>query len=165
MQLTQNIRNLRRIIPISRFQSILNSSHSCNSMDGERLFFVEIAEKLHNFQQITLRAYHFVLLDNLSEQHLANSNHATPSSIGDVRSCFIGQLWETCPISEPYSILEDLNNLLLNLLEIFLCNLEAMAKDEQNLSWLQKVLMAVLLQIAHKFESSIVGHIVDLLAE
>lgn len=93
MQLAKDERNLGGVVPVPWFQSILNPSNSGDLVNRKWLAFVEVTEQCQDFQNLFLAADTFMMSDNLGEEHLANSNHASPSSVRNIRANhLIGEL-------------------------------------------------------------------------
>ena len=101
--------NLRRVIPISRFETILNSGFFGHVLDGENGLSIKVIEHLNNIVDLCLSLSIRVMLEYLRKEHLSDSDHASPSCVSDIGIVeVVGKLWKTGPISDPDSASEEL---------------------------------------------------------
>lgn len=90
-----------------------------------------------------------MMFNNLCEQHLAHSNHASPSCIGNVGTDqLIRKLREATPISDPDSALEYFVYLSVDKLDIFLIGMEFGSQDVDLLMGFDDSFLIILLKKA-----------------
>lgn len=80
----QNMRYLRRIVPIARKNSVLLSSVFTNIVNRKRLTLVEVVEKVYYLHHLLEITYPTMTTDHLSKSHLTHPDHASPSRVSDV---------------------------------------------------------------------------------
>lgn len=80
----QNMRYLRRIVPIARKNSVLLSSVFTNIVNGKRLTLVEVVEKVYYLHHLLEITYPTMTTDHLSKSHLTHPDHTSPSRVSNV---------------------------------------------------------------------------------
>ncbi len=105
----------------------------------------------------------FLMLgDNLRKEHLADSDHATPSSIADVRAVdFVWQFGKAGAVGEPWSGSEYLVDLFGDLGYIILFGEEGVSKDVDLVSFLEEGFFFVFFQVAEKMIPEVEGQVFD----
>ena len=77
-------------------------------MNRKRLGLVEIIKQIYYFSHLFQISNFFVASDHLCERHLAYSDHASPSCVGDVGSFqVVVELGEAWSIGQPRSLRKD----------------------------------------------------------
>ena len=105
----EDVGYLRWIVPLPWIEIELVFSYLCDSLDGENSLRFEVIEVAADCIELLLGLRLQVVLDDLCEQHLPDSDHAAPASIsheGTIPIIILQQLWESRAVGDPEDALE-----------------------------------------------------------
>lgn len=135
-------------------------------MDWKRLRFVKITKQTNYFQYVCFLSEIFMLLYYLSEQHLANSYHATPSSVWNIgTNNFVWKFGKTRSVCKPRSSLEDVINFFLHINQVLFCNNKFLTKDVDAILGRGKLYFAILLKEFEEVVLGVISYILDFFSE
>ena len=104
--------------------------------------------------------------NDLGEEHLPDSDHATPSSVTDVWTVdFVGKLWETRAVGEPRSGPEYFEDILGNVGKIGLFGEEGVSKDVDLIAFFESWGFFVFFEVAKNMVPEIEGEVLDALSK